>query len=89
MPAVLRSESAVEFLQRLARPEDLLEAVEREVHALVGDHLVDDDRPGPDRGDDQADHHELDDETGLHEQAPDGVIAARRGQYCGFHVFTS
>jgi hypothetical protein len=47
---------AVEFLQRLAGPEDLLEPVQRATHAGIGDQFVDDDRPGPDRGQKQADH---------------------------------
>jgi hypothetical protein len=48
---LLLGQRAVEFFQRLAGPEHLLEAVELPAaHALKASDLVDDDRPGPDRG---------------------------------------
>ena len=68
---------AVELLQRLARPEHLLEAVHRALGAGEQQRLVDDDRPAPDRGGEQAEHHELDDEMGLPEQARAATCRAR------------
>ena len=57
--------ASVEFLQRLAGPERLLEAVHRALGAHEEQRLVDDDRPDPDRSDEQPDHHRLHDHVGL------------------------
>ena len=51
----------VEFLQRPARPERLLEGIHRLPGAGEQERLVDDDRPAPDRGGQEPEHHELDD----------------------------
>ena len=51
----------------------------------IGDQLVDDDRPGPDRGAEQADHDQLDHPAGLHEQRPNRQLRARIGECDIFH----
>src|SRR5262249_34413242 len=61
----------VKLLQRLARPEQLLEAVRLAPGAAEGDYLFDDDRPAPDGGEQKTEHDDLDDrmrgEKQLHE----------------------
>ena len=52
---------AIEFFERLAGPEHLLEAVHLGTKPPEQQRLVDDDRPGPERGGEQPDHHDLDD----------------------------
>ena len=59
----------VEFLQRLARPERLLEPVHAPAHAGEQQRLVDRDRPHPDRADHEPDHHRFDEPVRLPEQA--------------------
>ncbi len=87
MPVVLRSASVlVELLERLAGPErPARSGLSALRHAGVGDKLVDDDRPGPDRGAEQADHHQLDDPSGLREQVPYGQLNAGIGERKVFH----
>jgi hypothetical protein len=82
-------ERAIELLQRLARPEHLLEAVERDTHARIGKKLVDDDGPGPDGGAEKANHDQLHDPSRLPEQRPDGEVPTRRGELYTFHALTS
>ena len=74
----------VELLERLARPEDGLELVHLPPRAGVEEQLVDDDRPAPDRGDEQPDDHQLDDDVRLPEQREQGESARRLGQ-CGLN----
>jgi hypothetical protein len=83
------AERAVELLQRLAGPECLLEAVELLAHPRIEDGLVDDDRPHPDGGDKEADHHQLDDDVGLQEQRDErqvGTVRRRDQRYFGHPV---
>ena len=53
--------------------------------------LVDDDRPGPQRGGDQADHHRLHDEMGGPEHAPGSyrAVCPRPQESCAFSSFSS
>ena len=60
---------AVKLFERMAGPEGLLELVHRALGAAVEQGLVDHDRPDPDRGEQQPDHHGLHDEVRRHEQA--------------------
>ena len=79
--ARLGCERLVEFLQRLAGPERLLEAVAGPADAREQQGLVDGDRPDPDRANDQPDHHRLDHPMGLPEQMEHRQIG--RGQRQG------
>ena len=72
------AEHAVELLQRLAGPEHLLEVVHRLAGAREQQRLVDDDRPAPDRGGEQAEHHELDDEMRAPEHRPERDLGRDR-----------
>src|SRR4029079_13023349 len=60
----------VELIERLARPERLLEAVHGPTGARIENQLVDRDRPHRDGGDQKPDHHELDDPVRMQEQLP-------------------
>jgi hypothetical protein len=62
-----------------ARPELLLEAVGLAPGPAEGEQLLDDDRPGPDGGQQQPDHDELDDRVGRHEELKEGGVH-RSGQ---------
>ena len=73
-------ELAVELLERMAGPEDFLEAVHRAAHAREKQRLVDDDRPAPDRGGEQADHDDLDDDMRAPEHAPDRDVGGGSGE---------
>src|SRR5690606_25566419 len=53
----------------LRLPEVALEAIVVAADAPHHQPLADDDRPGPDAGREQAEHHHLHDDVGLHEQA--------------------
>ena len=54
-------------------------------HARECDQLVDDDRPRPDRGREQADHDELDHPACLDEEVPHGQLNAGLGESEIFH----
>src|SRR6266566_3654281 len=73
-----RRHHAIEFLQRLTRPEGLLESVHRLAGARIEDELVDRDRPHPYGAGHETDHHRLDDPVGLPEQGENGEIRRRR-----------
>ena len=79
-----RDEAGIEFVERLARPEHLLELVGFAACAAEGEQLLDDDRPRPDRGEQQADHHELDDDVGLQEQLDHREAAGCRARNRNF-----
>lgn len=81
-------EGPIELLQRLTRPEYLLEIIELPADTPVIQALVDDDSPGPDRGGDEPQHDQLHDQARLHEERPEGHVA-RRGQSNLFHRFQS
>ena len=73
-------QAGVELLQRLARPELLLEAIRLAPGAAEGEQLFDDDGPGPDGGQQQADHDEFDDRMGRQEQLEEGEAAGGGGR---------
>ena len=83
---VARRDLLVELLERLARPEHGLELVHLPLGAGVEQELVDDDRPAPDRGDEQSEDHQLDDDVRLPEQGEQRESARRPGQ-CGLYDF--
>ena len=58
----------VEFVQRLAGPEQAFELVALDARLAEGEELLDDDGPRPHGGEQQPDHHRLDDDVGLKEQ---------------------
>ena len=58
----------IEIVQRPARPEDALELVGAPFDTGKPPPLVEDDRPGPDRGEEKTQHHKLDDDVGAQEQ---------------------
>src|SRR6266849_3063218 len=73
-----RRHHAIEFFQRLTRPEGLLESVHCLAGARIKDDLVDRNRPYPYGTGHETDHHRLDDPVGLQEQGENGEI--RRGR---------
>ena len=73
-------QAGVELVQRLARPEHLLEAVGLAPRAAEREQLLDDDGPGPDRGQQQSDHDELDDRMRREKQLQEGKAAGRGGR---------
>ena len=64
----LGRQRAIQLLDRLARPERLLETVHGALGARIQEHLVDRDRPHPDRTRQQPQHHRFHDPMGLQEQ---------------------
>src|SRR5262249_53859568 len=85
-----RRERAIEFFERLARPEGLFEAVHGGAGARVEHRLVDRDRPHPDPGDEQAEEQLLDDDVRRPEQAEDRQIRGserrhQRRDFGGIH----
>src|SRR5581483_109677 len=83
---IAAGERAVEFLQRLARPEELLEAVHLPPDAAVEERLVDDDRPAPHRSDEKTGDDDLHDDVGLKEKRDQRDIAGRNGEDRGGYV---
>ncbi len=73
---VAGGELLIELVQRLARPEDLLEPRGLALEAGERDPFVDDDRPGPERGQQQEHHHGFDDDAGAQEALDDREAAA-------------
>ena len=61
-------------VERFPRPEALIELVGLATGLSEGDVLLNDDRPGPERGQDQDQHGQFHDERGLREQRPHGEI---------------
>jgi hypothetical protein len=64
----LGADPVIEILQRDAGPEGILERLRAALQRPQADHLLEDDRPRPERGQQQGDHHRLDDPIGLNEQ---------------------
>src|SRR5680860_795412 len=58
----------IELIQRLAGPEHLLELVGLLARLGEQEELLDDDRPAPHRGREQADNDELDDDMGVQKE---------------------
>src|SRR5690554_3052083 len=54
------AEAGVKLIERLARPEGSVETGGLRARAPKDDVLLNDDRPGPERGDDQNDHYQFD-----------------------------
>jgi hypothetical protein len=73
----------VELVQGLPGPEHLLEAVHGALRAGEQQRLVDDDGPAPDRRTEQPQHHELDKEVRLPEQAEERHVV-RDGRHVGW-----
>ena len=73
----LGGQRAIELLQRLTRPESLLESVHGTLGAGEQHELVDRDGPDPDRADQQPDHHEFDDPVRLPEQREKREVGGR------------
>jgi hypothetical protein len=71
-------ERGIKFLERLARPERLLEGIRGLADPSEQHGFVDGDRPDPNGTDDQAEHHGLDQPVGLPEQVKQRQIG--RGQ---------
>src|SRR5258705_3214320 len=90
--ARLRRQVAIEFLERLPRPESLLESIHGSAHARIKKGLIDRDRPNPDRAQNKPDHHSLDDPVRLPEQAEQGEFGrtqAWHGQVGRIHGLSS
>ena len=76
-------ERSVEFFQRLAGPEDLLEILHFILEFVKQAGLVENDRPAPQRSEEEAEHHRLDDDVGRPEHLED---AGFRRCGCGGYV---
>src|SRR5208283_3022596 len=71
VPFVGRGDLVVELVERIARPEGLVEKVHRAAGAPNQQALVDDDHHAPDRRAEQPDDHAFNDDMGAPEHAPD------------------
>src|SRR5436190_2210079 len=69
-----RRQRAIQFLERLSRPERLFETIHRTARAHVKQGLIDRDGPDPDRAAQQTEHHRFHDPMGLEKQSPNRKI---------------
>src|SRR4051812_48497629 len=76
-----RRKRIVEFLQRLARPERLLELIHGPLGAAVEQKLFDRDGPYPDRADQQPDHHCLHKPMGLPKQSEQRYVGRTQARH--------
>jgi len=67
-----------QIVQRAAGPECFLEFMGVAAQPAHAQRLFEDDRPGPERGEQEDDQDELDHDVGLKEQAPDGQVVIDR-----------
>ena len=74
------AESAIKFLDRLPGPERLLEAIHGALGARIQEHLVDGDRPDPDRTGKQPQHDRFHDPVGLQEQCDQRYVGGWQRQ---------
>ena len=72
------ADALVEVVERAARPEALFKAGRRVAQAAQPDHLVEDDRPRPERGQQQDQHDDFDDGIRLQEQRGNRQIMGDR-----------
>ena len=82
----LARQRGVELLQRLAGPEHLLEILHLVAEFAEKASLVEDDRPAPQGGEKEAEHHRLDDDVGRPEHRQDARVRSRGcGGYVGWN----
>ena len=81
----LTRERRVKLFKRLARPENRLEVLHLVLEFVKQAGLVENDRPAPERSEEQAQHHRLDDDVGRPEHLEDAGFRSRgRGGYVGW-----
>ena len=79
----LAGERSVKFLERLARPEDLLEIFHVSLEFVKEPGLVENDGPTPERSEEEAQHHRLHDDVGRPKHLEDAGFRSCGGGYVG------
>jgi hypothetical protein len=69
----------IELIDGAAGPERFLKPIRQAIEPAQADQLFKDDRPTPDRGEEEQDHHRLDHPVGIQKQRPRGKTMGRGG----------